>query len=112
VRQFVYDAAGRRTAEKWFAAGSGTGGTPSRTINYAYDAADQFVSAWDVDSKYTLGYDLAGRLTTLDNAAVVAGVLTETPTVPRVLLTYSYDTGNKKGTFSILFGSICAMCRL
>ena len=69
MRQFVSDAAGRCTAKKWFGTGSGTGGTPSRTINSAYDAADQFVSAWDVDSKYTLGYDLAGRLTTLDNAA-------------------------------------------
>jgi len=94
VREFDYDAAGRGTAEKWKSSASAT--VPSRTISYTYDETDRLTAVSDdsaangpgSDSGYLMGYDNASRLVTMDNAG--------TPLVPRVQLTYSYDTAGRR----------------
>jgi RHS repeat-associated protein len=50
---------------------------------YTYDAANRLTVEQDTYSKYTLGYDNANRLTSVDN--------TGTPNAPNLVLNYGYD---------------------
>ncbi len=79
VRSFNYDQLNRKIAEHWL---DGDGNS-IRTINSTYDAVSQLLHASDPDSSYTYTYDLAGRVTSVDNAG--------TPGIPHVVLNYSYD---------------------
>ncbi|NJM76773.1 MAG: hypothetical protein HC852_14505 [Acaryochloridaceae cyanobacterium RU_4_10] len=76
---YVYDALNRQTQENWL---DGTN-TPIRTTTRSYDAASQLTVIGDPDSHYSYTYDLAGRLTSVDN--------TGTPNAPTVILGYTYD---------------------
>jgi YD repeat-containing protein len=58
ILQFEYDTLNHLTAEKWL---SGT--TLVRTLSFAYDAADQLLSASDPAALFSYGYDALGRLT-------------------------------------------------
>jgi len=80
VRSFNYDRLNRKTAEHWL---DGDDGNPIRTINSTYDAVSQLIHTSDPDSSYTYTYDLAGRVTSVDNSP--------TPGIPHVVLNYSYD---------------------
>jgi len=80
IRSFNYDRLNRKTAEHWL---DGDDGNPIRTINSTYDAVSQLLHTSDPDSSYTYTYDLAGRVTSVDNAG--------TPGIPHVVLNYSYD---------------------
>jgi RHS repeat-associated protein len=62
--------------------------TPIHTLNRSYDSASQLTSVGDSDSRYVYTYDLAGRLTSVDN--------TGTPNAPTVVLGYTYDAVNNK----------------
>jgi RHS repeat-associated protein len=56
--------------------------------NYAYDALGNLTEVTDPDSKLTLGYDLASRLTSSSTAG--------SPSQPNSLITYTYDkNGNR-----------------
>ena len=55
---FEYDGLNRNTAEKWY-----DGSTLVRTLNFAYDAASQLVSASDPAAAYDFEHDLQGRVT-------------------------------------------------
>ncbi|WP_051036132.1 RHS repeat domain-containing protein [Stanieria cyanosphaera] len=55
----------------------------NQDVNYQYDGASQLKSAFDPDSAYSYQYDLAGRLTQVDNVS--------TTNVPNVVFNYTYD---------------------
>ena len=74
-----YDNIGRLTSDEWLDAV----GVTTRTISYAYNSGSELTSAADPDSAYAHTYDLAGRLSTVNNSG--------TPGVPSVTLTYGYD---------------------
>ena len=86
TRQFVYDKLNRLETEQWLDAG----GASLRTISYGYDAASQLRSLSDPNAAYAFDYDLAGRLTEVDNSG--------TPNVPNVVLTYGYNAANNLTT--------------
>ncbi len=81
---YLYDALNRQTQENWLDAAN----TLIRTTNRSYDAASQLTAISDPDSRYVYTYDLAGRLTSIDN--------TGTPNAPSVVLGYTYDAVNRK----------------
>jgi YD repeat-containing protein len=96
-REFVYDAADRLTTERWKAS-INAGGATLRTIDYAYNDANELISVSDRDvvngvpvspprSSLAFSYDAAGRLATVNNAG--------TPQVPNVLLNYSHDAAGR-----------------
>ncbi len=84
-REFDYDLDGRRTAEKWL---DGQGQIIFQ-INYTWDAANQLIGVSDPNQTYTLAYDDAGRIISLDN--------TGSPSIyPAIQLTNTYDdAGNR-----------------
>jgi RHS repeat-associated protein len=82
-RTFEYDALNRRTAENWM-----DGSAVVRRIEFSYDAAGNLTGAQDPDARYTLDYDIAGRLTRVDNAG--------TPGMPAVVLDYTYDAAGQR----------------
>ncbi len=84
-REFDYDLDGRRTAEKWV---DGQGQVIFQ-INYTWDAANQLIGVSDPNQTYTLAYDDAGRIVSLDN--------TGSPSIyPVIQLTNTYDdAGNR-----------------
>ena len=98
VLSFSYDVDGNLIREQWY-----NGSTLQRTINYTYDDADRLITAQDPSSTYSIGYDLADKLTSVDNNG--------TPTVPHVILNYGYDnfsllanrTDNLGGTTTYTF---------
>jgi RHS repeat-associated protein len=65
-----------------------TNGNLIRTINYAFDAANQLTSASDPDSSYAYTYDDLGRLLTVDNAGTAGA--------PAVVLTSTFDANNNR----------------
>ncbi len=84
-REFDYDLDGRRTAEKWL---DGQGQIIFQ-ISYTWDAANQLIGVSDPNQTYTLAYDDAGRIISLDN--------TGSPSIyPVIQLTNTYDdAGNR-----------------
>ena len=74
MRDFVYDNLHRLTAENWM-----SGNTVVAAMNYAYDAANQLLTASDPNSAYAFGYNGDGNVTSVDNNG--------TPNVPDVVLT-------------------------
>ncbi len=79
-REFDYDLDGRRTAAKWL---DGQGQIVFQ-INYTWDAANQLIGVSDPNQTYTLAYDDAGRIISLDN--------TGSPSIyPVIQLTNTYD---------------------
>ena len=82
-RDFTYNDLGLVTQEVWI---DGFGNAV-KTITHAYDDAGREVSISDGVTAYQYQYDLAGRLTQVDNAGGV---------VPEVTLTMAYDfEGNR-----------------
>jgi RHS repeat-associated protein len=81
---YSYNALNRQTQENWLDANN----TSIRTTTRSYDAASQLTAISDPDSRYCYSYDLAGRLTSVDN--------TGTPGVTTVVLGYTYDAVNNK----------------
>ena len=82
-RDFTYNDLGLVTQEIWI---DGFGNAV-KTITHAYDAAGREVSVSDGVTSYHYQYDLAGRVTQVDNAGSV---------VPEVTLTMAYDfEGNR-----------------
>ncbi|MGK7874026.1 MAG: RHS repeat-associated core domain-containing protein [Xenococcaceae cyanobacterium] len=79
LTSFTYDALNRQTQENWLDESSNI----IRTITSTYDAANQLTAVTDPDSTYSFGYDVNGRLITVDNAGTTG--------VPNVVLTYAYD---------------------
>ena len=95
VRSFDYDQLNRKIAEHWL---DGDGNS-IRTINSTYDAVSQLIHTSDPDSSYTYTYDLAGRVTSVDNAG--------TPGIPHVVLNYSYDpAGNVLSVTDTISGQL------
>jgi RHS repeat-associated protein len=83
---YTYDALNRQIQENWLDAS----GNPIRITNHSYDAASQLKSVSDPDSRYGYTYDLAGRLTGMDNTGTLG--------VPIVVLGYTYDAVNNRLT--------------
>jgi YD repeat-containing protein len=73
-------------------ASNSTSGTLERTISYQYDVANQLTAANDPDSAYSYTYDNLGRVLTVDND--------DTPGVPRVLLTNTYNANSNRTSLS------------
>ncbi len=98
VLSFSYDGDGNVIQEQWY-----NGATLQYTATYTYDDADRLLTAQDPYSDYALGYDLADKLTSVDNQG--------TPNLPDVVLNYGYDnfsmpanlTDNLGGTLSYTF---------
>ncbi len=90
-RQFVYDDGDRLTTEKWV----DSGGATVRTVTYTYNNASQLDVVSDPDSTYDYGYDISGRLQTIDNYG--------TPGVPNLVLTFGY-TGEDRTSVSDSLG--------
>jgi RHS repeat-associated protein len=90
VTQFAYDDLDRLITETWVGGGN--------VIQYAYDKASNLASAMDNFSSLAFSYDARDRVRTVDNA--------DTPSVPNVVLTYSYDArGNVLSTGDAVSGS-------
>jgi RHS repeat-associated protein len=88
---YSYDSAGNKTGETWVLG--------SYIATYTYDAANRLTVEQDNFSKYTLGYDNANRLTSVDNLG--------TPNAPRLTLTYAYDHfGNTTNLSDNLNGNV------
>ncbi len=82
---YTYDSLDRLTEERWL--------LPSgdRGLQYRYDAVGNLIAADDPDSQYAFQYDALDRVIQSDNLG--------TPVVPRVVMSYAYDTrGNPTGT--------------
>jgi RHS repeat-associated protein len=95
-RHFDYDPADRRLDEQWL-----SGATLLRTFTYVYDAASQLTQAQDADSSYVYGYDVRGRVISVDNNG---------SRVPHMTLTYGYDaTGNRTSMSDSLGGTASYM---
>jgi RHS repeat-associated protein len=93
VRTFEFDGLNRQTRERWI----GVSNSVLRDITSSYDAAGQLTRLSDLDATYTFGYDLMGRLKSVDNAG--------SPGVTPVLLTYGYDrNGNLNSVAEMING--------
>ncbi len=93
-RYFLTDEAGRRTLEQWY-----NGETLVRSLNFAYNAANELTQADDPDSKYVYLYHSRGWVAEVDNNG--------TPGVPRVALGSGYDlNGNRTSLTDNLNGLI------
>ena len=75
-----------------------SGGTAIYTIAYAYDAADELLTASDPDSSYTFTYDGDGDALTADNNG--------TPGVPDVILTSVYDSMGDRTSLSAAIAGV------
>jgi YD repeat-containing protein len=94
VRTFEFDGLNRQTRERWI----GVNSSVLRDITSSYDAAGQLTRLSDLDATYAFGYDLMGRLKSVDNNG--------TPGVARVVLTYDYDgNGNVRSAQDAINGS-------
>ncbi|MDB9489241.1 phosphatase PAP2 family protein [Dolichospermum circinale CS-534/05] len=82
VRKFTYDQLNRQIGEQWLDANN----ISIRNISYTYDAVGNLTTANDPSSKYSYGYDVVNRLTSVDNK--------DTAGVPNVLLNYTYDAAD------------------
>jgi RHS repeat-associated protein len=97
VIEYVYDGADRRTNEKWLDAG----GSVTRTITIAYDAASRITSVSDPDATITYSnFDGAGRAQTVDNNIALLG---QTAT-----LTQAFDDVGNRETLTVAVGGSAA----
>jgi YD repeat-containing protein len=98
VRTFEFDGLNRQTHERWM--GGNNNNSVLRDIVSSYDAAGQLTRLSDPDATYDFGYDLMGRLKSVDNNGTPA----------RVVLTYDYDSnGNVKSVQDAINGSNAGM---
>ena len=92
VTQYGYDADDRRTTETW------VGASPAEAVVTGYDAAGRVTGVSDAFSRYAYTYDNADRLTGVDDL--------ETPTLPRVVLTYGYDNAGNRTSLGDGLGGV------
>jgi len=88
-RDFSYDNAGRRTEEDWI----GSGSSVIFSLTWTYDADSRLTGAGDAGASYTIGYDSAGRMSSVA-AAVTSG--------PSMTLNYFTDPfRNNRGSATV-----------
>ncbi len=105
-RHFIYDNAGRLTAEQWL-----DGSTVTYQANYTYDAASELTSASDQNggvtvSAYTFTYDVRGRVasTQENNIPGVASVTLSDQYDANGNRTLLYDNLTPAGTIGYAYG--------
>ncbi|MBD2459072.1 putative Ig domain-containing protein [Nostoc sp. FACHB-87] len=82
-RTFTYDGVNRLVQENWL-----SNSTPTRTINFTYDAVGNLARVNDVDSTFAFNYDSRDRVTQVSQTGIFG--------LAPVTLNYTYDgTGNR-----------------
>jgi RHS repeat-associated protein len=92
VTQYGYDADNRPTTETWVSS------SPANTVTMTYDIAGRETAVQDANSHYTLGYDNANRLTSVDNSGTTGD--------PHVILTYTYDNAGNRTSLDDSLGGL------
>ena len=93
VIDYTYDVLDRLTTEEWL---DGTN-TVIHTATWTHDAAGQLTAASDDHSTYAFAYDLAGRLTQIDNAG--------TASAPVWIVDHAYDNAGRKTQTATTLGT-------